>query len=42
MTHTHLTDWQARHGPDAWAANPWVAACDVTTHNCIIERMERL
>jgi hypothetical protein len=32
--------WQAIHGPDAWAANPWVAAVSFTTHRCNIDAME--
>ena len=28
------------HGPDAWDANPWVAAISFTVHRCNIDTME--
>lgn len=32
--------WNSIHGPDAWDANPWVAALTFTVHRCNIDRME--
>lgn len=32
--------WNDIHGPDAWAANPWVAAISFTVHRCNIDAME--
>jgi hypothetical protein len=32
--------WNSLHGPDAWAANPWVAAMSFTVHRCNIDQME--
>ena len=32
--------WNSIHGPDAWAANPWVAALTFTTHHQNIDQME--
>jgi hypothetical protein len=31
--------WNSLHGPDAWAANPWVAALTFTVHRCNIDQM---
>ena len=31
--------WNSLHGPDAWAANPWVAALTFTVHRGNIDRM---
>lgn len=31
--------WNSIHGPDAWAANPWVAAISFETHKCNIDKM---
>ena len=31
--------WGQIHGPDAWAANPWVCALTFTVHRCNIEGM---
>jgi hypothetical protein len=33
------TLWNSLHGPDAWAANPWVAAISFTVHKCNIDAM---
>lgn len=32
--------WDSLHGPEAWDANPWVAAVSFTVHRCNIDRME--
>ena len=32
--------WNSIHGPDAWDANPWVAAISFETHRCNIDTME--
>ena len=32
--------WGQIHGPDAWDANPWVAAISFTVHRCNIDTME--
>ena len=32
--------WNNIHGPDAWDANPWVAAISFTVHRCNIDKME--
>lgn len=32
--------WNGIHGPDAWDANPWVAAISFTAHRCNIDTME--
>ena len=32
--------WNSLHGPDAWAANPWVAALTFTVHRQNIDQME--
>ena len=32
--------WHTIHGPDAWDANPWVAAISFTVHRCNIDKME--
>jgi hypothetical protein len=32
--------WNGIHGPDAWDANPWVAAISFTVHRCNIDTME--
>ena len=32
--------WNSIHGPDAWDANPWVAAISFTAHRCNIDTME--
>lgn len=32
--------WNDLHGPDAWDANPWVAAITFTVHHVNIDRME--
>lgn len=32
--------WNSIHGPDAWDANPWVAAITFTVHKCNIDQME--
>ena len=31
--------WNSIHGPEAWAANPWVAALTFKTHRCNIDKM---
>jgi hypothetical protein len=31
--------WTDLHGPDAWAANPWVCALTFTVHRCNIDQM---
>jgi hypothetical protein len=31
--------WNSLHGPDAWDANPWVAAITFTVHKCNIDAM---
>ena len=31
--------WNSLHGPDAWDANPWVAALRFETHRCNIDQM---
>ncbi len=31
--------WNSIHGPEAWAANPWVAAITFETHRCNIDQM---
>lgn len=31
--------WNSIHGPDAWDANPWVAAISFETHRCNIGQM---
>jgi hypothetical protein len=31
--------WNSLHGPDAWDANPWVAAISFTVHRCNIDAM---
>jgi hypothetical protein len=31
--------WNDLHGPEAWAANPWVAALTFTVHRCNIDQM---
>lgn len=31
--------WTSIHGPDAWDANPWVAAISFETHKCNIDKM---
>jgi hypothetical protein len=31
--------WNSLHGPDAWAANPWVCALTFTVHKCNIDQM---
>ncbi len=37
----HFRDlWNSIHGPDAWDANPWVAAISFTVHRCNIDTME--
>lgn len=32
--------WNSLHGPDAWAANPWVCALTLAIHRCNIDKME--
>jgi len=32
--------WNSIHGPDAWDANPWVAAISFETHRCNIDTMK--
>lgn len=32
--------WNSIHGPDAWDANPWVAAISFETRRCNIDTME--
>jgi hypothetical protein len=32
--------WNNLNGPDAWDANPWVAAYTFTVHRCNIDQME--
>lgn len=34
------TLWNSLHGPDAWAANPWVVAVSFTVHRCNIDQLE--
>lgn len=31
--------WNSLHGPEAWGANPWVAALSFTVHRCNIDQM---
>lgn len=31
--------WNSLHGPDAWAANPWVCAISFKVHRCNIDQM---
>lgn len=31
--------WNSLHGPDAWDANPWVAALTFTVHRCNIDQV---
>jgi hypothetical protein len=31
--------WSSLHGPDAWAANPWVVALTFDVHRCNIDQM---
>jgi hypothetical protein len=31
--------WNSLHGPDAWAANPWVVALTFEVHRCNIDQM---
>jgi hypothetical protein len=33
------TLWNSLHGPEAWDANPWVAAYTFTVHRCNIDQM---
>jgi hypothetical protein len=33
--------WNSINGPDAWDANPWVAALTFTVHRCNIDKMEK-
>lgn len=33
--------WTDINGPDAWDANPWVAAYTFTVHKCNIDQMEK-
>jgi hypothetical protein len=33
------TLWNSLHGPDAWAANPWVVALTFDVHRCNIDQM---
>jgi hypothetical protein len=38
---SHFRDlWNSIYGPDAWDANPWVAAISFTVHRCNIDTME--
>ena len=39
-THAFSALWDSIHGPDAWDANPWVAAISFTVHRCNIDKME--
>ena len=32
--------WNSLHGPEAWDANPWVAAISFTVHRCNIDQMQ--
>ena len=32
--------WNSLHGPDAWAANPWIVALTFTVSRCNINQME--
>lgn len=34
--------WRSIHGPDAWDANPWVAAISFTVHKCNIDAMREV
>ena len=38
--HLFTTLWNDLHGPEAWAANPWVAALTFETHRQNIDQME--
>ena len=38
--HGYRTLWNSIHGPDAWDANPWVAAISFETRRCNIDTME--
>jgi len=33
--------WDSLHGPEAWEANPWVAAYTFTAHRCNIDDMPK-
>lgn len=35
------TLWDSINGPEAWDANPWVAAYSFTGHKCSIDQMEQ-
>ena len=37
--HEYRRIWNSIHGPEAWAANPWVAAISFKTHKCNIDKM---
>lgn len=39
-TASFRTLWNSLHGPDAWNANPWVAAYTFSVHRCNIDQME--
>ena len=39
-THAFSALWNSIHGPDAWDANPWVAAISFETRRCNIDTME--
>ncbi|MCA2014410.1 hypothetical protein LCM17_23165 [Cereibacter sphaeroides] len=32
--------WNSLHGPEAWGANPWVAAVSFAVHRCNIDQMD--
>ena len=39
----HFRDiWNSIHGPDAWDANPWVAAISFTVHRCNIDQVKEV
>jgi hypothetical protein len=39
--HAFLALWNSLHGPEAWDADPWVAALTITVHRCNIDHMQR-
>lgn len=36
---SYRTLWDSIHGPDAWAANPWVCAMTFAVHQCNIDQL---
>ncbi len=37
--HEYRRIWDSIHGPEAWAANPWVVAVSFEVHRCNIDQM---